>query len=103
MAVSPAGFSLKAAVSSVIESAISSASGLVKQQVGGDEELHEILKTAFLKESLPGTEIYDQTLLQSAQEILQAVQDLKYNDEILELPATPRPIKVALRGKTVQL
>lgn len=102
MAVSPAGFSLKAAVSSVIESAISSASGMVKQQVGGDEELHEILKTAFLKESLPGSEIYDQTLLQSAQKILQAVQDLKYNDEILELPTTPRPIKVALRGKTIQ-
>ena len=35
-------------------------------------------------------------------ELIQAIQDLKYNDEILELPATPRPIRIHLQSKTIQ-
>lgn len=35
-------------------------------------------------------------------ELIQAIQDLKYNDEILEIPATPRPIKIHLQSKTIQ-
>jgi hypothetical protein len=34
--------------------------------------------------------------------IRQAIEDLKYNDEILELPATPRPVRIHLKGKTIQ-
>lgn len=35
-------------------------------------------------------------------ELIQAIQDLKYNDEILEIPATPRPIRIHLQSKTIQ-
>ena len=41
-------------------------------------------------------------LQEQGEEMLQAVQDLKYNDEILEIPATPRPIRVHLVSKTIQ-
>lgn len=34
-------------------------------------------------------------------ELIQAIQDLKYNDEILEIPATPRPIRIHLKNKTI--
>lgn len=95
MAASPAGLTLRSAVSSLIELALSSAAGLIKQQVGGDEDLNETLKKALLKESFPGSGIYDQTLIES-------VQDLLYNNQVLDIPATPRPIKIHLQGKTIQ-
>ena len=36
------------------------------------------------------------------EELLQAIQDLKYNDQVIEIPATPRPFKIHLIGKTIQ-
>lgn len=90
---------------------------------GSDTDLLDILKAALLEEAAPGSGIYltstvgelkaSRTQLEAMQEqletyqenletLIQAVQDLQYNDEILEIPATPRPIRISLRSKTIQ-
>ena len=67
-----------------------------------EEDLIEVLKAAFLEETVPGSGVYLSTTLEQLKTIVQAVQDLKYNDDILEIPATPRPIRIHLQGKTIQ-
>lgn len=67
-----------------------------------ESDLIEVLKAAFLEETVPGSGVYLTTTLEQLKDILQAVQDLKYNDEILEIPAAPRPIRIHLQSKTIQ-
>ena len=57
------------------------------------EDLIEVLKASFLHESAPG--VYDKN-------VLSVIEDLLYNNEVLEISATPNPIKIHLQGKTVQ-
>lgn len=65
-------------------------------------ELIDVLKAAFLEELSPGSGVYVDSVLEQLGNLKQALQDLKYNDEILEIPATPRPIRIHLQGKTIQ-
>ena len=88
-----------------------------------DSDLLDVLKAAFLQETVPGSGVYLTTTLEelkasrtqleayaetldayaeTLETILQAIQDLKYNDEVLEIPATPRPIRIHLLGKSIQ-
>ena len=85
----------------LIESVIASAGSQLANPEEG-EDLIEVLKAAFLEETVPGSGVYLSTTLEQLQDILQAIRDLKYNEEILEIPATPRPIKIHLQSKTIQ-
>ena len=103
-------FSAREMTIGIIESLFGSiATSLTSGDIGADTDILDILKAAFLEETVPGSGIYTTTTLaeikgikEQGEEMLQAVQDLKYNDEILEIPATPRPIRVHLVSKTIQ-
>ena len=94
----------------IIESLFNSiATSLTSGDIGADTDLLDILKAAFLEETVPGSGVYTTTTLaeikdikEQGEDMLQAIQDLKYNDMILEIPATPRPIRVHLVSKTIQ-
>lgn len=88
---------------SLIEEIIATMAGLAKTQNPSDDEtsdLLDVLKAAFLEEVTPG--VYSSSTLAELQAILEAIQDLKYNEEILEIPATPRPLRIHLQAKTIQ-
>lgn len=100
--------SVRAAAIAVLESLFNSVSGL-SSDPEADTDLLTVLKAAFLRETIPGSGVYTTTTLDEIEAskeqleiILEAIQDLKYNDEILEVPATPRPIRIHLQGKTIQ-
>lgn len=100
---------VRGAMISIFENTIGTASSLAQTAVTENEDLNEILKTAFLEETVPGSGIYTSSTIaelkassEHLEVILQAIQDLKYNEEILEVPATPRPIRIHLQSKTIQ-
>ena len=103
-------FSAREMTIGIIESLFNSiATSLTSGDIGADTDILDILKAAFLEETVPGSGIYLTTTLKElkamnaqGEGVLQAIQDLKYNDEILEIPATPRPIRVHLVSKTIQ-
>ena len=89
----------------LIESTIATIAGLAKIQdpdPSGGDDIVEILKAAFLEELVPDSGVYTDSVLAKLKSILTSLQNLKYNDEILEIPATPRPIRIHLQGKTIQ-
>ena len=108
-------FSARDAAIHIFESLFNSVSGL-SSDPEADTDLLTVLKAAFLRETIPGSGVYTTTTLdeieaskeqleaskEQLETILEAIQDLKYNDEILEVPATPRPIRIHLQGKTIQ-
>lgn len=101
-------FSARDAAIHIFESLFNSVSGL-SSDPEADTDLLTVLKAAFLRETIPGSGVYTTTTLDEIEAskeqleiILEAIQDLKYNDEILEVPATPRPIRIHLQGKTIQ-
>ena len=97
----------------IFESLFNAVAGLSSED---PSDLLRVLKAAFLRETIPDSGIYTTTTLDEIEaskeqletikeqliEIIEAIQDLKYNDEILEVPATPRPIRIHLQGKTIQ-
>lgn len=93
--INAAHFSMRGVLMTLIEMIITAAA----QQIinPGEEEtqedLIEVLKASFLHESAPG--VYDKN-------VLSVIEDLLYNNEVLEISATPNPIKIHLQGKTVQ-
>lgn len=93
--INAAHFSMRGVLLTLIEMIITAAA----QQIinPGEEEtqedLIEVLKASFLHESAPG--VYDKN-------VLSVIEDLLYNNEVLEISATPNPIKIHLQGKTVQ-
>lgn len=103
-------FSARDMTINVIESLFGSIANLAStDDIGADTDLLDVLKSAFLEETVPGSGVYTTTTLseikgmkEQGEHMLQALQDLKYNDEILEIPATPRPIRVHLVSKTIQ-
>ena len=96
-------FSARGMTINVIESLLGSIANLAStDDIGADTDLLDVLKAAFLEETVPGSGVYLSTTLEQLKTIVQAVQDLKYNDDILEIPATPRPIRIHLQGKTIQ-
>ena len=104
-----ANLTIRGAMISIFEGVIGTAASLAQTTVTESEDLNEILKKAFLEETVPGSGIYTSSTiaeLKASREhievMLEAIQDLKYNDEILEVPATPRPIRIHLQGKTIQ-
>ena len=101
-------FSARDAAIHIFESLFNSVSGL-SSDPEADTDLLTVLKAAFLRETIPGSGVYTTTTLDEIEAskeqleiILEAIQDLKYNDEILEVPATPLPIRIHLQGKTIQ-
>lgn len=94
-------FSVREVMITLVERVIASAGNRLANPEE-EEGLIEVLKAAFLEESVPGSGVYLSTTLEQLQDILQAIQDLKYNEEILEIPATPRPIRIHLQNKTIQ-
>ena len=86
----------------VIESLFGAIANLSTNDIGADTDMLDILKAAFLEETVPGSGVYTTTILAEIKTIKQAVQDLKFNDAVLEIPATPRPIRVHLLSKTIQ-
>lgn len=96
-----ANFSVRETMMTLIESVIASAGNQLANPEG-EEDLVEVFKAAFLEETVPGSGVYLSTVLEQLKEMLQAIQDLKYNEEILEIPATPRPIRIHLQSKTIQ-
>ena len=103
-------FSARDMTINVIESLFGSIANLAStDDIGADTDLLDVLKSAFLEETVPGSGVYTTTTLseikgmkEQGEHMLQALQDLKYNDEILEIPATPRQIRVHLVSKTIQ-
>ena len=118
MEQSQQNFNARNIVTQIFESLFHSiaTSALSSDTSGSDTDLLDILKAALLEEAAPGSGLYLtstvaelkasraslETLQENLEDIAQAVQDLKYNDEILEIPATPRPIRISLRSKTMQ-
>lgn len=99
LSMSLANYTVRATMIPLIEGVIASAGG---QSSNPGEELVAVLKAALVEESVPGSGVYLSTQLKKLGDILQAIQDLKYNSEVLDIPATPRPIRVHLQGKTIQ-
>ena len=96
-------FSARDMTINVIESLFGSIANLAStDDIGADTDLLDVLKAAFLEETIPGSGVYTTTTLAEIKTMKQAVQDLKFNDAILEIPATPRPIRVHLVSKTIQ-
>ena len=96
-------FSVRDAAILIFESLVQSVAGVSSPaDPEAETELIDVLKAAFLEETIPGSNTYLTTTIEQLKDILQAVQDLRYNDEILEVPATPRPIRIHLQGKTIQ-
>ena len=102
-------FSARAMTINVMESFFGSIANLSTGDIGADTDMLDILKAAFLEETVPGSGVYTTTTLaeikgmkEQGAHMLQALQDLKFNDMILEIPATPRPIRVHLVSKTIQ-
>ena len=95
------GFDARDTAIAVFESLFQSVAG-ASANPEADSDLLEAFKAAFLEETVPGSGVYLSTTLEQLKDILQALQDLKYNDEILEIPATPRPIRIHLQSKTIQ-
>lgn len=91
----PAYFAIREVMITLVETIINSAAGQIINPGEEQEDLIEVLKAAFLQETFPGSGVYEASTLQ-------AIKDLKYNDEILEIPATPRPIRIHLQSKTIQ-
>ncbi len=92
----------RSAMIAIFEGVIGTAASLAQTAVTENEDLTEIMKTAFLEETVPGSGIYTSSTIAELKNVLQAIQDLKYNEEILEVPATPRPIRIHLQSKTIQ-
>lgn len=96
-------FSVRDAAIAVFESLFQSVAGVSSPaDPEAETELIDVLKAAFLKETVPDSGVYTDSVLSKLGDLLQATEDLKYNDEILEIPATPRPIRIHLQGKTIQ-
>lgn len=76
LSASPAGLTLRGILIAMVETALQTATRYTQN---AEEPSGEILEN-----------------------ILTAIQDLKYNDEVLEIPATPRPIRIHLQSKTIQ-
>lgn len=95
--------SARDAAITVLESLFNSVSGVSSPEAESEEaDLLDMFKAAFLEELVPGSGVFTDSVFNKLKEITQATQDLKYNDEILEVPATPRPIRIHLQGKTIQ-
>ena len=100
--------SVRSAAIAVLESLFQSVAGAsLSADPEADSDLLDAFKAAFLKEVSQG--IYTDSVIDKLGDLLEAVEnqktaieDLKYNDEILEVPATPRPIRIHLQGKTIQ-
>ena len=96
-------FSVRDAAILIFESLAQSVAGVSSPaDPEAETELIDVLKAAFLEELSPGSGVYVDSVLEQLGNLKQALQDLKYNDEILEIPATPRPIRIHLQGKTIQ-
>ena len=102
LATSTINFDARKLALTVIETFFNSIAVSAAGTPEAEEDLIEVLKAAFLEETVPGSGVYLSTTMEQLTTIVQAVQDLKYNDEILEIPATPRPIRIHLQGKTIQ-
>lgn len=102
LATSTINFDARKLALTVIETFFNSIAVSAAGTPEAEEDLIEVLKAAFLEETVPGSGVYLSTTMEQLKTIVQAVQDLKYNDEILEIPATPRPIRIHLQGKTIQ-
>ena len=103
-------FSVRDAAILIFESLVQSVAGVSSPaDPEAETELIDVLKAAFLEETIPGSGVYTDSVLDKLGDLLaaeenlkQATEDLKYNDEILEIPATPRPIRIHLQSKTIQ-
>lgn len=93
--INAAHFSMRGVLMTLIEMIITAAAQQIIKpgEEETQEDLIEVLKASFLHESAPG--VYDKN-------VLSVIEDLLYNNEVLEISATPNPIKIHLQGKTVQ-
>lgn len=99
-------FSMRSTMIGLFEGVIGTAAGLVKATTMEADELVEVLKAAFLKETVPDSGVYDTTTigeLKASQEqlemIVQAIQALAATEKIVQCPHTGHYIYTKSLGK----
>ena len=93
-------FNARDAAIAVLESLFQSVAGVSSADIGAEsEDLLKILKAAFLKETVPDSNVYTDSVLDELKAILQSIQELAATENVIQCPHTGHYIYTKTLGK----